>query len=45
MLRDMTKVKPVRPKLSFLSAIAKLNLDPTVVCNKDMVIFHITREL
>ena len=30
----MTKVKPVRPKLSFLSAIAKLNLDQTVYAIK-----------
>ena len=33
----MTKVRPVRPELSFLSAIAKLNLDHAVLCNKDMV--------
>ena len=27
MLRDMIRVKPARPELSFLSAIAKLNLE------------------
>ena len=40
MLRDMTKVRPVRPELSFLSAIAKIYLDQVVQwrCGHNLII-------